>query len=85
MADQHDTVITEQARLQRARLASALLSGRLEERRVVNDYSKRLTGAIILAAIVCAVCVGISFVASILGASPESGAAAAVIVGGHLR
>lgn len=80
MADQRDTVIVEQARLQRMRLASALLSGRLDERRTVNDHSKRLVASVIVAAIACAVCVGISFVSSILAQQSEDAAASMMVL-----
>ena len=33
----------------------------------MNDHSKRLMGSLILAAVACAVCVGISFVLQLLG------------------
>ena len=66
MPDQRDTVLIEQARIQRMRLGSALLHGRIDERRTVNDHSRRLMASLILAAVVCAVCVGTSFVVQLL-------------------
>jgi hypothetical protein len=67
MPDQRDTVLIEQARIQRMRLGSALLHGRIDERRTVNDHSRRLMASLILAAVACATCVGISFVLQLLG------------------
>ncbi|NYF15243.1 cation transporter-like permease [Microbacterium sp. AK009] len=66
MPDQKDAVLIEQAKIQRMRLGSALLYGHIDERRTVNDHMKRLVGSIIVAAIVCAVCAGISFVSQLL-------------------
>ena len=66
MPDQRDTVLIEQARIQRMRLGSALLYGRIDERRTVNDHSRRLVGSLILAAVACATCVGIAFVVQLL-------------------
>ena len=67
MPDQRDTVLIEQARIQRMRLGSALLHGHIDERRTVNDHSRRLMASLILAAVACATCVGISFVVQLLG------------------
>ena len=66
MPDQRDTVLVEQAKIQRARLGAALLYGRIPERRTINDNMKRLMGSIVLAAVVCAGCVGVSFVTKVL-------------------
>ena len=66
MPDQRDTVLIEQAKIQRMRLGSALLYGHIDERRTVNDHMKRLVGSLILAAVVCAVCAGVSFVVQLL-------------------
>ncbi|TDN91331.1 hypothetical protein [Microbacterium sp. BK668] len=77
MPDQRDTVLIEQARIQRMRLGSALLYGRIDERRTVNDHFKRLIGSLILAAVVCAVCVGISFVVQLLAGQRAAGPAPA--------
>jgi len=72
MPDQRDTVLIEQARIQRMRLGSALLYGRIEERRTVNDHMRRLVASLIVAAVACAVCVGVSFVLQLLSAQPQS-------------
>lgn len=83
MPDQRDTMLVEQAKIQRMRLAAALLYGRIDERRTVNDHVRRLIGSLVLAAVACAVCVGISFVGSILAdraaAAAEPAASVAVI------
>ncbi|MCG7416841.1 MULTISPECIES: hypothetical protein [Microbacterium] len=66
MPDQRDTVLIEQAKIQRMRLGSALVYGHIGERRTVNDHGKRLMGSIVVAAIACAACVGVSFVSQLL-------------------
>jgi cation transporter-like permease len=78
MPDQRDTVLIEQSKIQRMRLGSALLYGRLDERRTVNDYLRRLMASLIIAAVACAVCVGVSFVVQLL--SDQAKAAPAAIV-----
>ena len=66
MPDQRDTVLIEQAKIQRMRLGAALVYGHIGERRTVNDHMKRLMGSIVVAAIACAACVGVSFVSQLL-------------------
>lgn len=66
MPDHRDRTLIEEARTQRMRLGSALLHGRIDERRTVNDNVGRFVGSLIVAALACAVCVGISFVADLL-------------------
>lgn len=66
MPDQRDAVLVEQAKIQRMRLGAALLYGHIDERRTVNDHLRRLIGSIIVAAVACAVCAGISFVGQLL-------------------
>lgn len=66
MPDQRDTTLIEQAKIQRMRLGSALIHGHIGERRTLNDHVKRLIGSLILAAVVCATCVGVSFVTQLL-------------------
>lgn len=66
MPDQRDTVLIEQAKIQRMRLGSALLYGRIDERRTVNDHLRRAMASVIVAAIACAACVGVSFVGQLL-------------------
>jgi len=66
MPDHRDRTLIEEARTQRMRLGSALLHGRIDERRTVNDNVGRFVGSLIIAALACAVCVGISFVTDLL-------------------
>ena len=66
MSADRDVVLLETVRTHRARLLAAFLFGDLEERRVVNDNRKRVIGSMVLAAVVCAGCVGFSFVTTIL-------------------
>ncbi|GAA1923468.1 hypothetical protein GCM10009775_14800 [Microbacterium aoyamense] len=72
MPDHRDTVLIEQAKIERMRLGAALLYGRIAERRTVNDHMKRLVGSIIVAAIACAATVGVSFVTQLLSAQADS-------------
>lgn len=76
MPDQRDTVLIEQAKIQRMRLGSALLYGHIGERRTVNDNLRRLMGSIIFAAVACAVCVGVSFVTDLLSKQAQAASAA---------
>jgi cation transporter-like permease len=66
MPDQRDAVLVEAARTQRMRLGSALLYGRIDERRTVNDNVRRIVASVIVAALACATCVGVSFVSDLL-------------------
>ncbi len=72
MPDQRDAVLVEQAKIQRMRLGSALLYGHIGERRTVNDHAKRLMGTIVIAAVACAACVGVSFVSQLLSERAET-------------
>lgn len=71
MPDLRDRALIEEARTQRMRLGSALLHGRVDERRTVNDNIRRFVGSLIIAALACAVCVGISFVSDLLEKQAE--------------
>lgn len=62
MPENHDTILLESVRTHRVRLRGAFLIGALAERRVVNDNVKRLVGSMVLAAVVCAGCVGTAIV-----------------------
>lgn len=66
MANDRDAILLETVKTHRARLVAAFLFGELAERRIANDNLKRVIGGMVLAAVVCAGCVGFSFVASIL-------------------
>lgn len=62
----NDSLLLESVSTHRARLASAFVFGGLRDRRVVNDNMKRVMGSIVLAAVVCAVCIAVSFIGSII-------------------
>lgn len=62
MPDNNDTILLESVRTHRVRLRGAFLIGALAERRTVNDNVRRLIGSTVLAAVVCAGCVGTAFV-----------------------
>jgi hypothetical protein len=62
VADETDAVLLEAVRTHRARLRGAFLLGELAERREVNDNVKRMIGSLVLAAVVCAGCVGTALV-----------------------
>lgn len=72
-----DLVLLETVRTHRARLVSAFLFGALDERRVANDNLRRLTGGIVLAAVLCTVCIGYSLVTSVLARQSASARAQA--------
>ncbi len=72
MPDQHDAVLVDQARIHRMRLGAALLYGRIDERRTVNDHLRRLMGSLIITAVACAACVAVSFVVQLLADQEEA-------------
>lgn len=61
-----DLILLETVKTHRARLTSAFVFGELTQRRMANDNVRRLIGGVIAAAVLCAGCVGFSFVAGIL-------------------
>lgn len=63
---QQDKILIETTKTHRARLASALSYGPLGRRRAVNTNLKRLTGSVILAAVVGIACIGYGFVTNLL-------------------
>lgn len=67
-----DAILIESVGIHRARLRQALLLGRLEDRRTVNDNVKRFIGSIVLAAVVGVGCLGYSFVMSVTSSSAQS-------------
>jgi hypothetical protein len=75
MANDRDTVLLETVKTHRARLLSAFLFGELTERRLAGDNVKRVIGSIVLAAVVCAGCVGFSLITSILARQAAARAA----------
>jgi len=62
-----DLILLETVKTHRARLTSAFVYGELPERRLANDNVRRLIGGIVLTAVLCAGCVGFSFVMGIRG------------------
>jgi hypothetical protein len=66
VANNRDAILLETVKTHRARLLAAFLFGEMSERRVANDNLKRLIGSVVLAAVVCAGCVGFSLVSSLL-------------------
>ena len=66
MSSDHDVVLLETVKTHRSRLRAAFLFGELSERRVANDNVRRVIGSMVLAAVLCAGCVGVSFVVDLL-------------------
>lgn len=62
----HDIVLLETVKTHRSRLRAAFLFGELSERRGANDNVRRVVGSMVLAAVLCAGCVGVSFVVDLL-------------------
>jgi cation transporter-like permease len=73
-----DVILLETIRTHRSRLRSAFIFGELTERRIVDDNSKRFVASVVVAAVVCAGCVGVSFVGHLLSASPAGQVAGVV-------
>lgn len=74
---QSDQILIETTRTHRQRLGSALAYGPLEERRKPNTNAKRALGSIVAAAVICAGCVGTSFVTDLLARQREEQAVTA--------
>lgn len=68
MAGDSDAILLESVRTHRARLRGAFLLGALADRRSVNDNVRRLIGGVVLAAVLCAGCVGTAFVLQAIAA-----------------
>jgi hypothetical protein len=62
----HDAILLETVRTRRARLHSALLHGGQPRRRPVTTNVRRLVGGAVLAAVLCAGCVGFAVVTGVL-------------------
>lgn len=75
-----DTLLLESVRVHRERLAGALVFGPPEARRSVGDNVKRFIGSVVVAAIVCAVCVAVSFIGSVLADRDAEAAEQASVV-----
>ena len=61
-----DALLLEAVTVHRDRLSSALVFGPPRARRSVGTNVRRFIGSVVLAAVVCAVCVAISFIGSVL-------------------
>ncbi|MGC5169302.1 hypothetical protein ACPW96_06410 [Micromonospora sp. DT81.3] len=61
-----DALLLEAVTVHRDRLSSALVFGPPRARRSVGTNVRRFVGSVVLAAVVCAVCVAISFIGSVL-------------------
>jgi hypothetical protein len=68
MAIDYDAQLLEAVAVRRRRLRNALLLGRARARRSISDNLVALTAGCVLAAVVCAGCVGWSFVREALAA-----------------
>lgn len=66
---ERDQALLESVRTHRERLGSAIAFGSLGARRPVASLMRRLVVGVVIAAIACAACVGVSFVGSILRAN----------------
>jgi hypothetical protein len=72
MPNNRDAILLETVKTHRTRLMAAFLFGELPERRVAGDNLKRLLGSVVLAAVLCAGCVGFSFIASVLAGQAQA-------------
>jgi hypothetical protein len=61
VARDYDTQLLESVAVRRRRLRGALLRGSLHARRATNDNLRRALAGALLAAVICAGCVGWSF------------------------
>lgn len=66
MSRHEDQALLEAVKTHRDRLHGAFLGGSSGVRRGVKTLTGRLIGSLVIAAIICAVCVGVSFVLSVL-------------------
>ena len=66
---ERDQALLESVQTHRARLGSAIAFGSLGARRPLASLTRRLVIGMVVAAIACASCVGVSFVGSILRAN----------------
>ena len=62
MAGDRDAILLESVRVHRARLRAAFLQGEQLHRRRTSDNVRRFVGGVVLAAVLCAGCTGVSFV-----------------------
>lgn len=73
----YDQTLLESTRTHRDRLTAAFVHGAQRDRRKVNNNLRRLTGSIILGAVICAGCLGTGFVLNIIETQREDKAIAA--------
>ncbi|KJQ54617.1 hypothetical protein [Microbacterium sp. SA39] len=73
----YDQTLLESTRTHRDRLTAAFVHGEQRDRRTVNNNLRRLTGSIILGAVICAACLGTGFVLNIIQTQREDKAVAA--------
>lgn len=66
MSRHEDQALLEAVKTHRERLHGAFLGGPAGVRRGIKTLTGRLLGSLVIAAITCAVCVGVSFVLSVL-------------------
>jgi hypothetical protein len=71
---ERDQALLESVQTHRARLGSAIAFGSLGARRPLASLTRRLIIGMVVAAIACAACVGVSFVGSILRANAAAAA-----------
>ncbi|MGC9442473.1 hypothetical protein [Streptomyces sp. WG5] len=70
-ASDYDSQLLESVSVRRRRLRDALLFGTQRQRRSVDERLGKVVAGIVIAAVVCAGCVGWSFVANrVMGKSP---------------
>lgn len=74
MARDLDATLLETVRVRRRRLREAFLHGALRTRRVTADSVRPLVVSVVLAAVACAVCAGVSFARAHLGDASSAGA-----------
>jgi len=75
-----DDLIVESVSTHRQRLRQAFLLGEMSNRRTISDNIKRFIWSVVLTAVVCAGCVGFSFVHSYLTQQASASAQATEIV-----
>lgn len=72
-----DRTLIESTKTHRSRLVSAFVHGSREHRRTFNNNAKRMIGAVVVAAVACAGCLGTAFVLNLLDTQKEDKAIAA--------
>lgn len=72
MSKDEDQALIEATKIHKERLRGAFLNGRKGVNQGIRTLSSRLIGSIILAAVACGICVGTSFVLSVLPSQPTN-------------